>query len=462
MNAPVAGLARKRAMAPGRRTIRRLAAETITALTLGASAAGAQTAAQPPAAELALLRCSEGASRPCAALSVELSPDQITRASRLGADSLAAAFRARFMGDTGLLARARRGGAESPRDNRLLILVDVSGTMKNLGIGTVRLALQDLLATFDSLPAGAVRIAVAPFGSVQVASRIGAAAFTTPDSARLAVDVLPTPDRENTGLFSAVEAGMARLGAELKASAAPGVGVLMVITDGTDNDVGHPGDDPGLLAGAEGLQRAARAVDQSGMIAAIIGIGAADQGALGALAGSRGRKYLVRLDAYQLAAAFREIRDLFWSSWDVIVPLSGSRENLGRGVAALTASLALGAESGAVGTAFWRPPLVALPAFAGVAPASLVPVGTTDGAGGFVLDRRIPLASMVLVLLGMLWFVVPRLLWPPVGPAPAAAAPAAKAAKAAPVAAGGLRTDVKEIGPRRPTDITAARATRAR
>src|SRR5690606_14599124 len=119
------------------------------------------------------------------------------------------------------------------------------------------------------LPRGAVRVAVAAFGSVGVANRINNAVFTTPDSARLAVDALPTPDRENTGLYSAVELGMGRLAKELQGSESAGIGVLMLVTDGTENDVGRPGDDSGLLAGPEGLRRAARAVDQSGMVAAI-------------------------------------------------------------------------------------------------------------------------------------------------------------------------------------------------
>lgn len=409
-------------------------------------------AAQQPVSEATLLRCAEGSKRPCLVANLTLSPEQLRAVSGIRPDSLAGAWRARFQSDTGMFARGRRGRAEEARGNRLLVLIDVSGSMKNLGIGTVKLAVRDFLQTLDSLPTGSLRVAVAPFGSRSVAARIAAATFTTPDSARLAIDRLPDPTTENTGLYSAVELATGRLVTELKVAGSTGVGALVVVTDG-DNDVGRAGDDQGLLADQAGLARAARAVDQSPVIVHLIGIGNLNEQALTTLAGSRGRRYLVRLDAYELAKPLGGVRDYFWSSWEVVVPLGIASEALGRGVAFLTPSLLSGGRDLAA-PALWRPPVLALPAFGGVVPADFSLATMERVAAARRLDRRWPLALMVMVLLILLWFVVPRLLWPPLAPS----GPVPTKAKAAPVRPGGLRLDVKEIPPRRPTDVTAAKA----
>lgn len=421
---------------------------------LVAASVAVPLAAQEP--EATLVRCAEGSNRPCLVAGVRLTPDQLRRASGLRVDSLAGAWRARFLGDSGLFARGRRSRGDEGQSNRLLMLIDVSGSMKNLGIGTVKLVVRDFLRTLDSLPAGSLRVAIAPFGSRSVAQRIKAAAFTTPDSARLAIDALPDPDTENTGLFSAVEMATERLGTELAAAGDGAAGALVVITDG-DNDVGRPGDDPGLLAGDAGLARAARAVDQSPVVVSLIGIGHLNDKVLGTLAGSKGRKYLVRLDAFELAKPLGGVRDYFWSNWEVAVPLGIAREALGRGLAPLIPALSAGGQSYS-SPAVWRPPVLALPAFGGVASADFALARVERAAGIRSLDRRLPLALMVAVLLLLLWLVVPRLLWPPL----AVEAPEAVARpKSPPVRPGGLRLDVKEIPPRRPTDVTAARARKA-
>ncbi len=416
-----------------------------------------------PRNEATLYRCAGGSTRPCLKASVVIRADQMRAASSVPADSLASSWRARFLGDSALGARGQRGRTKVDSvSNRLLLLVDVSGSMKkNLAMGTVKLAVQDFLMTLDSLPPGSVRVAVAPFGSLEVRPRIERAVFTTPDSARRQVDELPDPDRENTGLYSAVELGVGRVIREL--ANAGGIGVLVVLTDG-NNDV-RPPSDPGLLEGATGLARAAQTVSKSSVIVNLIGIGDLNREALTTLAGSRKRGYLVGLDLYQVAKPLGEIRDLFWASWDLVIPLSVSREALGRGFAQLTPRLVVGGQSVPVGMSVWSPPLVALPAFEGVAPASLVPAGLGAATVGFGMDRRVPLGLMAAVLLALLWFVVPGRLWPPVAaPVVVASETAARPSAPAPVSAhvGGLRTDLKEVPPRRLTDVTAAKARKSR
>lgn len=402
--------------------------------------------------EVALLRCGERSARPCLMTTVSLRPEQARQLAGRSPDSLGLTWRARFLRDTSLAGRARRTWSSGTGENRVLVLVDVSGSMRNLGIGTAKLVVGNFLRTLDSLPAGSVRVAIAPFGSVNVAARIAAAQFTTPDSARYAIDGLPNPDRENTGLYSAVVAGVERLSREL-AETGEGLGALVVLTDG-DNDVGRSGDDAGLLAGASGLARAAQAVDGSAAFTTIVGIGNLNAQALTTLAGPRGRAYLTSLDAYELARPLAEVRDLFATSWELLFPLSVAREGLGRGPATLVPSVGFVA-----GAALWRPPVIALPAFVGVASSALVPEGVGAAPVGFVLDRRWPLALMAGVLLFLLWFVAPRLLWPVLSATPVQGAPPVK--KAASPPPGGLRTDVKEVAPRRPSDVTAAKARRA-
>ena len=161
-------------------------ASTMVRLLVAASVA-LPLAAQEP--EATLVRCAEGSNRPCLVAGVRLTPDQLRRASGLRVDSLAGAWRARFLGDSGLFARGRRSRGEEGQSSRLLMLIDVSGSMRNLGIGTVKLVVRDFLRTLDSLPAGSLRVAIAPFGSRSVAQRIKALA------SRLLLDALELPGR---------------------------------------------------------------------------------------------------------------------------------------------------------------------------------------------------------------------------------------------------------------------------
>ncbi|MEZ4455814.1 MAG: VWA domain-containing protein [Gemmatimonadales bacterium] len=372
-----------------------------------------------------LLRCAPGSSAACLAASATLSPDQIRQAGTAGVRGLD--WRGRFLGDTGLIGKGRRSRSVDPdRSSRVLILVDVSGSMRSSRFATTRWVVRDFLATLDSLPRGSVRVAVAAFGSVGVAAGIRNAAFTTPDSAVFQVEALRNPDRENTGLFSAIETGTTRLVGELRAAEAGGLGALVVITDG-DNDV-RPGDDPDLLTGAEGLAQAARTVDQSPVVVSIIGIGNLNQTALTALAGRRGRKTVVDEDQYEMSKALGEIRGLLWSGWEVVVPIGAAREEIGRGLASLGLTALVGRGAFDAPPAVWAPPVMALPAFGGVASADLAPAGADLRS---VFDGRLLLALMMLVLLVMLWVVVPRLLWPalPAEVPPGGAAPALPATK---------------------------------
>jgi hypothetical protein len=340
-----------------------------------------------------------------------------------------------------------------------MVLVDVSGSMRNnLGVGFVKLAVKDnLLRPLDSIAGGVVRVAVAPFGSIQVEPRIQAARFVRPRDAVDDVEALPPPERENTALYSAIRFGVRRLEQELAEAGGDPLGVLVVITDG-DNDVGGREDDPGLLDGQAGLQEATRALSQSRVVPWIIGIGErVSGGPLRTMAGTKGRSYSVPIDAYRLARPLEDTRDLLATTWEIAFPVpAGGREELGRGWLAVGLRHLRGS-GGDVATAIWRPPVIALPAFSGVASSGVIPPALVQGGvGSGLLDRRVPLLLFVLVLLVLLWLVAPRLLWPRV--TPAGATPTAAAPKKAVRASGGIRTDVKEAPPRRPADVTASKA----
>jgi Mg-chelatase subunit ChlD len=406
-----------------------------------------------------LVRCADNTNQACLTTTIDVSVDAARGIATAPAGALDSAWRIRFQGDDGIVAFARRLPGVRSRPARILMLVDVSGSMRNLGIGTAKIVLKDnLLRSLESMADGAIQVAVAPFGSVDVAGRIRSARFVPPAQAIDQVEALPTPERENTGLYSAIDLGAERLKTELAQAGPDALGVLVVLTDG-NNDVDHPGDDPGLLTGPAGLQTAARSVAGSGLVTAVIGLGGGvDPRALQTLAGPRGRSYVVPLDAFELARPLDDIRNLLSSTWEVAFPVpSGGREELGRGWTAIGTSLALGGgAAGATGVAVWRPPVMALPAFSGVVSPGVIPAGISNQLGGSgVIDRRIPLALFVLILLALLWLVLPRMLWPRIVPAGAAAAAAPK--KKAKLA-GGLRTDLKEAAPRKPADVTAAKA----
>jgi hypothetical protein len=380
-------------------------------------------------------------------------------------------WRAIFRGDT--LEAIGAPATTAAIAGRVLVLLDVSGSMKGPKIGAARLVVRQFLGSLDSLPEGSIRVAVAPFGSVAVARRIGAARFEPPDSAVRAIRALPAPDRENTALFSAVTLATHRLNDEVARAGATGVGLLVVITDG-NNDV-RGGDDAGLLAGASGLAEASRVVAESPVAVAILGIGDLDMGALERLAGPRGRVFPVvaRPSVFDLASPLGRATGVLQTSWVVSLPLRGTtRATLARGMEVADLRFDLGGDLLPAGTAQWRAPMVALPAFAGVVPPALAP-GVDDGSRRRAWIGPALLGGVLLVLMLEVWIAVPRLIWRG-GPGPATAPVSMPAAVtrtgplqppvAAPTpspAAGHpipLRGDLTEIPPRKPSEITAARA----
>ena len=410
-----------------------------------------------------LLRCQEEGSAACLSIRANLTPANAVRLIQLDPGQRATGWKAVFRGDT--LSGVGVPATTTPVAGRVLLLVDVSGSMKGSKIGAARLVLRQFLQSLDSLPRGSVQVAVAPFGSANVARRIGAAQFLSPDLAGAVINRLPDPDRENTALFSAVALGIHRLNDEVERAGPATVGLLAVITDG-NNEI-RPGDDAGLLAGGAGLAEASRAVSESPAAVGILGIGSLDRAALDRLAGPRGRVFPIagNPSAFDLARPLASMFGVLQTSWLVMIAgPTGGRAGLAGGWDRMEIGLDLDGQLIPTGAAIWKAPAVALPAFAGTAPASIRPpvLGVRRTSSWW---SAAVVAALLLVLMLEVWAVIPRLVWGGgattrlVGTAQPAARrrwgkrPSESAGRSVPI-----RTDVSEAAPRKPTDVTASKA----
>lgn len=435
---------------------------------LAAPAAAQRVAASSTAGPVEIVRCAESSDVPCVRATIPLRPDE----ARALADTAGASEWVGEIANVPLRGGTARSTSTLAHPLTLLVLVDISGSMKGAGIELTRSALRTFIS---ELPRSSVRIAVAPFASKNLAPQIRAAAFTDPQTALAQVDALPQPEG-NTGLYSAIEIGSEVVRGAVQNGPSDGWGALLVITDGR-NDV-RSSDDPGLLAGAAGRDAAVNAVASSGSYVWLVGIGGEpDRAELQALAGTHGERYLVAEDPLLLHRVFAGIRDALFTTRALTYPVPvWARSRLARGIFPLTVSRGDGRGCCTARVAGkWTPPLFALPAFEGVADS-----GSVSAAGLTALEvSEQKVAQNVLVfaffaaLALVLWFVLPSLMWP--DEAGAIAAPAKEAApmaapspapKAAATAAapetpiGAVRRGVTEVPPRRPTEVTATMARR--
>jgi hypothetical protein len=406
-----------------------------------------------------LVRCVPQSEAACLRLAVTLRPDE---AARYAAADLA--------GDAGgwvvsLGSYARSAAsvtvpAHTSLPLRMLILVDVSGSMAGTGLDVTRSALRSFL--FD-LP-DAVRVAIAPFQSRQVEERIRGVVFVSPDSAFRQLESLPEP-AGNTALYSAAAVGVEALAAELDGLGANAWGGLLLITDGA-NDVGHVGDDAGLLAGPDGRALAMEALARDGIQPWLVGIGANVSAAeLTALAGPGGITMLAGTDPLELGRAFAAIQAWLLTERDFLIVLpAGARTRLAGRETPVELRFRSAGDGGEelVRSFRYRPPVLALPAFDGIGNASESAEALMASVPGTptLLDRRWPMLVFFAALWLVLWVAVPRVLWPAEGVA-GAEPRAGKAAAAVEDMdtsgpGGGLRIDVEEAPPRSPTEVTGA------
>lgn len=417
---------------------------------------------------LTLVRCAARIDVPCLQARVPLDGRGLALLSQLDSAGEAHAW----TGD--LAGRMLIGPAvTTPHDVtpplRLLILLDRSGSMIGDGIAYTRITLRSFIQGLDS---GSVRVAIAGFESHDVNRLITETQFVSPAQAAEQLARLPTPDpRANTALYSALIAGGARVAAETRA--APGTqGAILLVTDGR-NDVGHPRDDAGLLAGADGLRAATSALNGGGQRVWIMGVGkeiAVDT--LRMLVGSNGSVTLASLDpnvmATRLATVSKELR----RSRELIFAMpAGTEATLARTAWRGIAAAWVGNRQVTARALSWRPPLFAMPAYRGVAPASALTPALREalGAGSGGASVRWVLALFLALSGGAAWLLIPRLVWlrsadatAAVADVPDVAAPKQrdKAEVAVQPDGSGLRRDVEEAAPRQPADITQQSARR--
>ncbi len=308
------------------------------------------------------------------------------------------------------------------RGRAVLVIVDTSGSMlKKLPTGQTRFdAAQQAVSVFlDKFEEGADRVAIVPFESHLVQARIASAQFArTRADAVSQVRALPMPEeKNNTALYSAAVYGMETLQAalpRLQSADDPLETMVILLTDG-NNEV-LKGDDLGLLAGPAGQEEAAEAVRKSGI--PVVAIGFSDTGGLDEVALKRiSTKYylasdfegLQRILSFTRTFLNNRVTAAFASPFPDRASLAG--QNL-----PITAELRLPDGSTVKSEEFtWTAPQMGVPVYAGkCSPDELkaVMVAQPVSAGWTSIIRPVGVFCGLGLLLVVLWFWVPRLIWP--------------------------------------------------
>jgi Ca-activated chloride channel family protein len=304
-----------------------------------------------------------------------------------------------------------------------LILMDVSGSMNTkLKSGQTRFEAAKAGASIflNGFENGTDRLAVVPFGSRNVKDTIHSAQFaTTKEQALQQISDLPIPQpKSNTALYSAVNEALEVLSGAARESPGSPETMLIVMTDG-ENDV-QTGDDPGLLTGDAGLESVARHVQDAGIPVHAIGFGSRneiDETALRRIS----TKYHMTEDPEDLKRLFTVARALLNSRmWVTFESPWTDRASLAGRSFSLSVDLRLpAAEVLHSGEIVWSTPQMGIPSFQGTcaeaeARALLARPKLPDvtGAVGMAILRPILVFVGLGLLLTILWFGLPRLIWP--------------------------------------------------
>ncbi len=343
------------------------------------------------------------------------------------AAQLASAFR--LTGPSGevtpFFASAGSGPDAGDHTNVVLLVIDISGSMNQpVAAGQSRFeAAKTAISQFlDGMQEGSDRVAIVPFESHNVVSTIHAAVFTTRKADALAqLKALPVPgNRNNTALYQAVFTGEESLRNEVDLLHHAGAGEvqphLIVMTDGK-NEV-MAGDDTQLLNSDLGLQQAVAQVQAAHMDTIGIGFGersAIDTAALQRLS-SPGR-FFYAADAAQLLDALHVTRSATSHSVTLtwLLPEASRTALTGRDQQWIPT---FHLEDGTVltGEALrLLVPATAAPVFdRKAAPEelrALIALHPAPNSGWTVVLTHGLLYLIAALLLLLLWFWVPRLIW---------------------------------------------------
>jgi len=274
----------------------------------------------------------------------------------------------------------------------------------------------------DGMQEGVDRIAIVPFESHNVVPTIRSAVYVlTKADAMAQLNALPAPSaKNNTALYQAVFSGVESLRQEISSLRAEGHAEpamqshLVVMTDGRNEVLA--GDDPQLLNGELGLQQAAAQVQASHLD--VIGIGFGDRSSIDAAAMQRlSKRFFYASDAGELIAALHSSRpatsheiQMLW-----LAPASHRVALMGRDLA-LTPELQLqGGGTIAGGPIRWIAPATNAPAYRrrALAPElqALIAIHPSTDSGWTVVVTYSVLSLAASVVVLMLWYWIPRLVW---------------------------------------------------
>jgi hypothetical protein len=301
-----------------------------------------------------------------------------------------------------------------------MLLLDTSGSMNSrVPSGQTRFAEAKAAITrsLTNFTADAEHIAVVPFNSQNVVSRIRGASFqSTRQGITDQLETIPRP-QANTALYTAVIEGLTIL----KRQADAGDSVSLVVFSDGQNDVGRPGDDRGLL-GPEGLAKVKEFAAQVKIPITTVGFGVSGNTetvrALREIAWpSSDSFYNAETNPERLTEIFtiarKKIADRIHILYD---PARNGRDNLAGQSLAFRVNLKT--PDGLASTtseSAWNAPAVGVPVFEGKCDAAELKALIDDTPAGRDVreDTGWPIVLAVYgALLAGLWFGAPRLVWP--------------------------------------------------
>jgi len=326
---------------------------------------------------------------------------------------------------TPFYVRASAGDSAIARPNIVLIEMDISGSMNqevSPGVSRFAAARQAIADYLETMQNGVDEVAIVPFESHHVLPTLQAAVFaSTREQAIAQLKALPDPGvKNNTALYQAVFTGADVLETELSRLEKKGTSranltpQLIVMTDGK-NEV-FRGDDAALLDGPLGLEQATAKVHAAGFDVVGIGFGNRDEIDADALR-QLSKRFFLASDRLQLAQAFRSSTPTHPSTLDVaFLSPTGDRQSLAARNSQFVISLRLldGRTLESPATEY-LPPAMAMPLYGGhisyEALQALAAVEPPASSGWSTVLRGLLVFAAMGVILLLLWFWVPRIIW---------------------------------------------------
>jgi Ca-activated chloride channel family protein len=376
----------------------------------------------------ALIECEPEGAEPCFRLAFDFVDEsgKLVNVQLPPAKQLASHIEIQLDGETvkPFYAVATGNSQQVRKPQTTLLLFDISGSMLRTDLGgqsrfeAARGAAAEFLKNFSD---GSDQVAIVPFASRDVESTISSAHFVgTRAEAAAELDALPKPEsRNNTALYSAVRAAVQSLAQHRQPNGDRPR--LVLLTDGTNDVQPQAGDDAGLLTGPAGLAAVASAVQQSGVDVLPIGLGdkqSIDEVAMARL-GTRPPLITFDLDALHKAFQLQQTPEDAGVTVLLQAPADlASRTLLAGRVVHFRAKITLPDGTVLVENrqALWVAPPVATPSFEGEATEAeqraFLANARLDHGPILLILRPFIVFAMIAAVLALLWFVLPRFLWP--------------------------------------------------